>query len=80
MAIVVHISSPLKLRRAEDETRDHGGVHLLHRIIQARLQNLRIGQLHFERFTSLLRQLPAKQRLNGPVKGRVRVGGRPIAE
>src|ERR1700680_3802082 len=38
-----HPSSPLELGRAEHETRDHCGVHFLYRVIQAGLQNLRIG-------------------------------------
>src|SRR5579864_5058024 len=43
----------LKFRRAQNQPRNHGCVHFLHRIVQTGLQNLRIGQLRFECFAGL---------------------------
>src|ERR1019366_8136868 len=73
-------SSSLELRRAEDQPGDHRGIHLLYRVVQARLENLRIVQLLFECVASLRRCLPGQEHLDSPIERRVRIHLRLIAE
>src|ERR1700674_192755 len=52
--------SPLKLRRAQNQSCDHRCVHLLDLVVERRLQYLRIVQLFLQRVASLLRRRAAQ--------------------
>src|SRR5204863_922540 len=55
--------SPLKFRRAQHQSCDDAEIHLLARIVELRLQNLRVIQLLLERLDRSRPCLPAKKNL-----------------
>src|SRR6266446_5036085 len=55
--------SPLKFRRAQHQTCDDAKIHLLARIVELRLQNLRTIELLLERLDRRRPRLPAKKYL-----------------
>src|SRR5690348_7845990 len=67
--------APLKFGRAQHEAGEHAFVHLLHGIVERRLQNLGIVQARFERIARALGHLPVKEQLECLGKRHLRVFG-----
>src|SRR6266567_8908907 len=70
--ITSHKLPPLKFRRAEHQPGDNSHVHLPARIIELRLQHLRVVELLLERLDGCRRSLPAKKNLHRAVQRRFR--------
>src|SRR5690242_15388568 len=65
--------APLKFGRAQHEAGEHAFVHLLHGIVERRLQNLGIVQARFESIARALGHLPVKEQVERLRKRHLRV-------
>src|SRR5713226_3251427 len=72
--------TPLKFRCAQNQTSNYAQIHLLARIVELGLQNLRIIELFLERLHRRWSRLPAEKNLYGAIQRRLWLRGRLHAE